>query len=131
MFCCLTASIARALLCMADEVFGIQMIVEAVVACPEPEHSHLFASGYQVAGVSLVVPWVLVPPLASLLGLEDGLRLRVAGGPIHLLLGCAFLCQRVSSLVEVGGSFVQSLLCCLACKVVARDVTIVPPISCY
>ena len=38
MFCCLTASTARALLCMADAEFGIQVIVGAVVACPEPEH---------------------------------------------------------------------------------------------
>ena len=45
MFCFLTASTARALLCTADVVFGIQMIVEAVVACPEPEHCHLFLSG--------------------------------------------------------------------------------------
>ena len=30
MFCCLTASTARALLCMADAEFGIQVIVEAV-----------------------------------------------------------------------------------------------------
>ena len=38
MFCCLTASTARALLCMADVEFGIQVIdlVEAVVAFPEP-----------------------------------------------------------------------------------------------
>ena len=35
MFCCLTASTARALLCME---FRIQMMVEAAVACPEPEH---------------------------------------------------------------------------------------------
>ena len=27
-----------------------------------------------------------MPPLAVLLGLEDGLHLRVAGGPVHLLL---------------------------------------------
>ena len=33
-FCCLTASTARALLCIADGEFGIQTIVEAVVACP-------------------------------------------------------------------------------------------------
>ena len=45
MFCCLTASTARALLCMADAGFGTQVIVEAVVACPEPEHCHLFPSG--------------------------------------------------------------------------------------
>ena len=45
MFCCLTASTARALLCMANAEFGIQMIDEAVVACPEPEHCHLFLSG--------------------------------------------------------------------------------------
>ena len=42
---------------------------------------------------------MLVPPLAVLLGLEDGLHLRVAGGSIHLLFCCAFLCQRVSSLI--------------------------------
>ena len=42
MFYCLTASTARALLCMANAEFGIQVIV---VACPEPEHSHLFPSG--------------------------------------------------------------------------------------
>ena len=45
MFCCLTASTAKALLCMADAKFGIQVTVEAVVACPEPEHCHLFPSG--------------------------------------------------------------------------------------
>ena len=45
MFCCLTASTARALLCKANEEFGIQVIVEAVVASPDPEHSHLFPSG--------------------------------------------------------------------------------------
>ena len=44
MLCCLTASTARALLCMADAEFGIQVMVEAVVACPEPEHCHLFTS---------------------------------------------------------------------------------------
>ena len=33
--CCLTASTTRALFCMADAEFGIQVIVEAVVACPE------------------------------------------------------------------------------------------------
>ena len=45
MFCYLTASTARALLSMANAEFGIQVIVEAVVACPEPEHCHLFQSG--------------------------------------------------------------------------------------
>ena len=40
MFCCLTISTTRALLCVADVEFGIQVIVEAVVACPEPEHCH-------------------------------------------------------------------------------------------
>ena len=64
MFCCVTASTARALLCMANAEFGIQVIVEAVVACPKAEYCNLFPSGQQVVGVSLVVPWVLVPPLA-------------------------------------------------------------------
>ena len=54
---------------------------------------------------------MLVPPLAVLLGIEDGLHLRVAGGPVHFLLCCAFLCQRVSSLiarhVAVGGNPLQ------------------------
>ena len=45
MFCCLAASTARALLCMADVEFRIQVKVEAVVACPELEHCHLFPSG--------------------------------------------------------------------------------------
>ena len=46
MFCNLTASTVNALLCMASAEFGIQVIVEAVVACPEPEHCrHLFPSG--------------------------------------------------------------------------------------
>ena len=45
MFCCLTASAARALLRMANAEFGIQVIVEVVVACPEPEHCYLFPSG--------------------------------------------------------------------------------------
>ena len=46
MFCCLTASTARALLCMANAEFGIQVIAEAVVLYPEPEHYYLFPSGY-------------------------------------------------------------------------------------
>ena len=41
---------------MADAEFGIQVIAAAVVACPEPEHCHLFPSGSQVEVVSLVVP---------------------------------------------------------------------------
>ena len=41
---CLTASTTRALLCMADAEFGIQVIAEAVVACREPEHCYLFPS---------------------------------------------------------------------------------------
>ena len=45
MFCCMTAGNARALLCIANAGFGKQVIVEAVVACPEPEHCHLFLSG--------------------------------------------------------------------------------------
>ena len=53
----------RALLSFADAEFGVQVIVEAVV---EPEHCHLFPSGWQVVGVILVVPWVLVPSLAVL-----------------------------------------------------------------
>ena len=32
MFCCLTASTARALLCIVDAEFGIQVIAEAAVA---------------------------------------------------------------------------------------------------
>ena len=77
LFCCLTASTARVLLSMANGEFRIQVMVEAVVACPEPEHYHLFPSGWQVVGVSLVVLWVLMPPLPVLFGLEDGLHLRV------------------------------------------------------
>ena len=38
MFCCLTAS-------MAEAEFGIQVTDEVVMACPEPEHCHLFPSG--------------------------------------------------------------------------------------
>ena len=45
MFYCLIVSTARALLCMANAEFGIQVIVEAVVACPEPDHCQLFPSG--------------------------------------------------------------------------------------
>ena len=44
MFSCLTASTARALFCVANVEFGIQVIVEAVVACPEPEHCHLMVN---------------------------------------------------------------------------------------
>ena len=35
MFCCLTASAAGALLCMADAELGIQVIVEADIAVSE------------------------------------------------------------------------------------------------
>ena len=45
MFCCLTASTARALLYIAGADLRIQVIVEVVVACPEPEPCHLFPSG--------------------------------------------------------------------------------------
>ena len=45
MFCCLTACTARALPCMADAEFGIQVTAEADVTCPEPEHCQLFLSG--------------------------------------------------------------------------------------
>ena len=38
MFCCLTASTARALLSMTDAALEIQVIAEAVVACPEPDY---------------------------------------------------------------------------------------------
>ena len=55
---------------MADAEFGIQVIVAAVVACPEPEHCHLFPSGSQAEVVCLVVPWVLMPPLAVFLALR-------------------------------------------------------------
>ena len=34
-----------ALLCMADVECRIQVMVEAVVACPESEHCHMFLSG--------------------------------------------------------------------------------------
>ena len=51
MFCCLTAKIARTLLCMANAEFRIQVMVEVVVACPEPEYCHLFPSGYKIVGV--------------------------------------------------------------------------------
>ena len=61
------------------------------MACPEPEHCHLFPSGEKVVGVSLV-PWVLEPPLAVLLGLQDGLHFSVAGRPVHLLFCRALLC---------------------------------------
>ena len=51
------------------------------------------------------------PPFAVLFGLEDGLHLRVAGRPIHLLFCYAFLWQRVSSLIArhitVGGNPLQ------------------------
>ena len=52
MFCCLTARTARALLCMADAEFGIQVIAEAVVACPygraRPSLTSLFPLFYDV-----------------------------------------------------------------------------------
>ena len=38
MLCCLTSSTARAELCMANAEFRMQVMVQAVVACPEPEH---------------------------------------------------------------------------------------------
>ena len=49
MFCCLTASTAGALLCVANVEFGIQVIAEAVVTCPEEDklHSTLGVKGMQ------------------------------------------------------------------------------------
>ena len=56
---------------------GIQVIAEEDVACPEPEHCHLFPSGYQVVGVSLVslipcLPFATSPPLCGLLWTWSG-----------------------------------------------------------
>ena len=67
------------------------------MACPESRHCYLRPSGKQVLGVSPVEPWLLVPQLTVLFGLEDGLHFRVAGRPIYLRFYCAFLYQRVSS----------------------------------
>ena len=53
MVCCMAASTARALLCIAYAEFRIQVMVEAVVACPEPEHCHLFVPG----ALDLVFCW--------------------------------------------------------------------------
>ena len=53
---------------MADAEFRIQVMAEEAVACPESEHCHLFPSGFKAVGVGLV-PWVLKPLLAVLLGL--------------------------------------------------------------
>ena len=33
------------------------MVVKAVLACPEPEHSYLLPSNQQIVGVSPVVAW--------------------------------------------------------------------------
>ena len=52
MCCCLTASTARALLCMTEAEFGIQAKLEAVAACPEPEHCRLFLSVVWVMSTS-------------------------------------------------------------------------------
>ena len=50
MFCCLTASTARELLCMAGLECRMQ-VVEAVVACPEPELCHQSTS-VEVSGMT-------------------------------------------------------------------------------
>ena len=84
MFCCVTASITGALVCLANVEFGVQVAFQVVVACPETKHSCLLLSVYQVVGINPVVAWVLVHSLAVLLGFEDdGLHLSVAGRPIY------------------------------------------------
>ena len=50
MFCCLTASTARALLCIADAEFGIQVISEADVARPELASFEVRQYTWKVAG---------------------------------------------------------------------------------
>ena len=56
------------------------------------------------------MPWVLVFPLAVLLGPEDSLHLRVAGRPIHLLF-CRALLPESECLfarhIAVGGNPLQ------------------------
>ena len=42
MFCCLTASTARTLPCMADAEFRVQVVVEVVVACTENQFQFQF-----------------------------------------------------------------------------------------
>ena len=79
-----------------------------VVACPELKRGCLLSPGYELVGVSPVVPWVLVPQFAVLLGLEDGLYLRVDGRPIHMLFCCALLFASFTARhVAVGGSPLQ------------------------
>ena len=46
MFCCLVASLAGALVCVADAEFCVQMMVQAVVACPESEYRDLLSSSW-------------------------------------------------------------------------------------
>ena len=50
MFCCSTAGTARALLCMANAEFGIQVTDEAVVACTIPLYCQM-RSAWLNAGI--------------------------------------------------------------------------------
>ena len=59
MFCCLTASTARALLCISDAKFRKQVMADAVVASPNTvtsfrQHRHL-----EAGEVTVVVSWWL------------------------------------------------------------------------
>ena len=56
MSCCRTASTTRALLCRASAELGAQVVVEAVVACPEPEHYHLHQASSTTTPLSTLLP---------------------------------------------------------------------------
>ena len=92
MFCWLTASTSRALLCMAEYRWWLRWLWPVL------------------SWITVTSPWVLEPPLV-LLGLEDGFHVSLAGRPVHLLFCCTLLCQRVSSLmarhIEVEGNPLQ------------------------
>ena len=72
MYRCLAVSPTGALLRVSDAEFRVHVVVEAIVACPEPEQDDLLSSGEQVVGISLVVLRMLMLPLILLFGLDDG-----------------------------------------------------------
>ena len=86
MFCCLTVSPTWALLGLSDTEFCVKVVVQAVVACPEPEHDHLLSSWKQVVWVCSVVAGMLLHPFLLLFGLNDGLGFKKAGRPVLLSL---------------------------------------------
>ena len=115
MFCCLASCLAWALVWLTNPELGVQVVVEAVVACTQPEDDDLFRSWQQVIWVLPVVVRVRLHPLLVLLGLDDGLGFFPSEKTPHLrrvIWIFADLIRKMSKLLSASAYFLRYFLFC-------------------